>query len=84
MTDISKDTILRAWREEGYAESLPEDVRKAIPARPKNDDGTAMSDSELEAAAGGTLPVIAAAAGVVGGSGAVGIGVGEGIDALTD
>jgi mersacidin/lichenicidin family type 2 lantibiotic len=37
--EITKDVILRAWREEEYRNSLPEETRKQIPARPTGDNG---------------------------------------------
>lgn len=55
--DITKDTILQAWRSEEYRAQLPDDVRKTIPAKPAHEDGSAMSDQELEQAAGGTTPL---------------------------
>lgn len=77
--EITKETVLRAWRDEDYAKGLPEDVRKAIPAKPEGKDGQALSDAELENAAGGTtFAVTIATAGVVG-TGA-GWGVGELVD----
>jgi mersacidin/lichenicidin family type 2 lantibiotic len=82
--ELTKDTILRAWRDKSYADSLPDDVREAIPAQPTNPDGSGLSDAELEQAAGGATPLIVGVAGLVGGSGGVGIGIGAGINALTD
>jgi mersacidin/lichenicidin family type 2 lantibiotic len=54
--DIDKGTILKAWKDEDYRASLPDDVRNAIPARPTGEDGSALSDEQLEQAAGGTTP----------------------------
>ena len=71
----TKEVILRAWKDEKYRNSLPTDVREAIPARPQGDSGREMSDSELEAAAGGLTPgaaAIAAGAGKAILTGAVG------------
>ncbi len=78
--EITKETILKAWREPSYAESLPADVRKAIPARPTGGNGEQLSDADLEQAAGGTLTaaVIAGGAGV--GSILTGYGVGKLLD----
>lgn len=82
--ELTKDTILRAWRDKSYADSLPDDVRAEIPARPTHTDGSGLSDSELEKAAGGASPLVVAGFGIVGGAGVAGLGIGEGIDALTD
>lgn len=54
--DIDKSTILRAWKDDDYRQSLPAETRDAIPARPTGPDGTALSDEQLEQAAGGTSP----------------------------
>jgi mersacidin/lichenicidin family type 2 lantibiotic len=51
--EITKDVILRAWREEGYLNSPPESTRTQIPARPTRADGTELSGADLEEAAGG-------------------------------
>lgn len=83
--EITKDVILRAWREEEYRNSLPEETRKQIPARPTGDNGAELSDAELEQAAGGATPTAGlAAGGIVFGSGAAGYGIGAGINALVD
>ncbi len=58
--DVSKETILKAWKDESFRNSLSDDVRNAIPARPTAQDGTALTDEQLEAAAGGTTPACAA------------------------
>lgn len=58
--NIDKDTIMRAWKSEEYRSSLAPEVRDAIPARPTGEDGTALTDEQLEAAAGGTTPGCAA------------------------
>ena len=81
--ELTKETILKAWKDESYLASLPEDVRNAIPARPTAPGGKELSDAELEEAAGGTITVGLAAAGIVAGAGIVGIGGGEGIHDLT-
>ncbi len=81
---LTKDTILRAWRDKSYADSLPNHVREAIPMRPTNTDGSGLSDAELEQAAGAGSPLVFAAFAVVGGAGAAGVAIGEGVDALTD
>lgn len=54
--DIDKATILRAWKDEEYRQSLPAETRDAIPARPTGADGSELSDDQLEQAAGGTTP----------------------------
>ncbi len=58
--DVDKDTIMRAWKSEEYRASLDPEVRDAIPARPTAEDGSDLSDEQLEAAAGGTTPGCAA------------------------
>lgn len=77
--DISKDTILKAWKSEEYRDSLDPEVRDAIPARPTGADGSALTDEQLEAAAGGTTPACAAW-GVGLGAAAIGVAVEEGLD----
>ena len=72
---VAKDTILRSWKDEQFYNSLPEEVRSEIPARPEGADGSALSDDQLEAAAGGLTPgalTIAAAAGKAALGGAAG------------
>jgi mersacidin/lichenicidin family type 2 lantibiotic len=58
--DLSKETILRAWKDDDFRNSLSEGERNAIPARPTAEDGSALTDEQLEAAAGGTTPACAA------------------------
>jgi mersacidin/lichenicidin family type 2 lantibiotic len=68
-TQAAKDTILRAWKDEEYRQSLPEDVRAAIPARPEAADGGAvLSDEQLETAAGAGTPLVVFGAAKVGGA----------------
>ena len=71
--ELTKEHILRAWKDESYRASLPEDVRKAIPARPTGPDGRELTDGELEQAAGGTVP-LAVAAGIGAAAGGAFIG----------
>lgn len=78
--EITKDVVLRAWKDEEYRAALPEDVRKAIPARPTGDGGRPLSDAELEEAAGGTTPAIAGGVALFAGSAAAGFGVAKLID----
>lgn len=42
--------VVRAWKDEEYRTSLPEDVQAALPKAP--DDVEALSDDELVQAAG--------------------------------
>jgi mersacidin/lichenicidin family type 2 lantibiotic len=77
--EVTKETIVRAWKDEAYYKSLPGDVQEAIPARPAGDDGSELSDEQLETAAGGITPGFIVA-GVVAGGLASGIAVEE----LTD
>ncbi len=86
--EINKDTVLQAWKSEEYRQSLPDDVRKAIPARPTSDNegGAALTDEELEQAAGGFSPLVALGGlsaaesiglgGLAGGSFVSGLGIG--------
>ena len=72
---VAKDTILRSWKDEQFYNSLPDEVRREIPARPEGADGSMLSDDQLEAAAGGLTPgaaTIAAAAGKAALTGMVG------------
>ena len=57
---VDKDTIMKAWKSEEYRSSLSPEVQKEIPARPTAEDGSALTDEQLEAAAGGTTPACAA------------------------
>lgn len=77
--DISKDTILQAWKSEEYRSSLDPEVQREIPARPTAEDGSDLTDEQLEAAAGGTTPGCAAAGIFLGGA-ALGVAVEEGLD----
>lgn len=74
--EINKDTVLQAWKSEEYRQSLPDDARKAIPARPTSEGGAALTDEELEQAAGGFTPVVALAGLSAGESLALGGGAG--------
>jgi mersacidin/lichenicidin family type 2 lantibiotic len=65
--ELSKDTIMRAWKDESFRESLSPEERAAIPGRPTAADGSALSDEQLEAAAGGTTPGCIVVGGVAGG-----------------
>jgi mersacidin/lichenicidin family type 2 lantibiotic len=62
--DINKATILRAWKDEEFRQSLPAEQRDAIPARPTGADGSELTDEQLEQAAGGTTPACIGAIGV--------------------
>ncbi len=65
--ELSKDTIMRAWKDESFRNSLSDDERAAIPDRPTAADGSSLSDEQLEAAAGGTTPGCIVVGGVAGG-----------------
>lgn len=65
--EITKETVLRAWKDEQYRSELPEEVRQQIPARPTAEDGGALSDEQLEAASGAATPAIVAAGVLIGG-----------------
>ena len=52
--EVSKDTVLKAWKDDGFRNSLSPEVQAAIPDRPMSPDGAELSDEQLEAAAGGT------------------------------
>jgi len=65
--ELSKNTIMRAWKDESFRESLSETERAAIPPRPTAADGSALSDDQLEAAAGGTTPGCIVVGGAAGG-----------------
>lgn len=47
------EVVSRAWRDDGFRDSLPAEVRDALPAAPEN--CRELSDAELEHAAGGKL-----------------------------
>jgi mersacidin/lichenicidin family type 2 lantibiotic len=59
---LSKQDVLRAWKDDEFRNGLSPEDRAAIPARPVNEDGSQMSDEQLEQAAGGTTPGCAATA----------------------
>jgi len=48
--EITADVVLRAWKDESYCQSLPAEVREALPAKPENADQ--LNDEELALAAG--------------------------------
>lgn len=64
--EISKETIMRAWKDESFRSSLSPDEQQAIPDRPMAADGSELSDAELEAAAGAGTPLIVAGGLIVG------------------
>lgn len=51
MDDSTRDVVLRAWKDEGYRQSLPAEVRDELPARPENMGE--LTDEQLAQAAGG-------------------------------
>jgi mersacidin/lichenicidin family type 2 lantibiotic len=57
---VAKDTIVRAWADEEFCASLPEELRREIPARPLDGTGAVLSDQELETAAGAGTPAAVA------------------------
>jgi len=70
--EITRDVILRSWKDEVYRESLPADVREALPGKPVAEDGSKLSEEHLENAAGGTLTVAVGVTAIVGGGAAFG------------
>lgn len=82
---LTKDTVLKAWRDESFRESLSEQERAAIPPKPSGDGGRELSDAELDQAAGGIIPLAAVGvAAAVGGSIAGGFGAGVALENATD
>ncbi len=57
---LSKDTVLRAWKDEEFRNGLSAEERSQLPDCPTGEDGSSLSDEQLEAAAGGTTPGCAA------------------------
>lgn len=57
---LSKETVLRAWKDESFRSSLSPEDRNQLPERPTGQDGSALSDEQLEAAAGGTTALCVA------------------------
>lgn len=57
--ELTRDDIIRAWKDESYRDSLPADVRETLPAPPENVGE--LNDSDLETAAGGATPFIVGA-----------------------
>lgn len=50
------EQILHAWKDDEYRNGLSQEERASLPARPTAEDGSALSDEQLEQAAGGTTP----------------------------
>jgi mersacidin/lichenicidin family type 2 lantibiotic len=78
---VAKDTIVRAWQDEEFRASLPEELRREIPARPLDGTGAVLSDEQLETAAGAATPgvlvgVKAVSAGAKVATGAKWLGIG--------
>lgn len=59
---LTKDQILHAWRDEEYRDGLSADERASLPERPMAADGSALTDEQLEQAAGGSTPACVASA----------------------
>lgn len=78
--EITKDTVLRAWKDEEFRASLSPQERDAIPARPTGEGNRELSDAELDEAAGGIIGVIAAGIGIAAGSIGAGYGTAEILD----
>ncbi len=57
---LSKDTVLKAWKDEEFRNSLPPEDRDQLPERPTSADGSQLTDDQLEAAAGGTTALCVA------------------------
>lgn len=83
--EITAETVLRSWKDAEYRESLPVDVRDALPPRPV--DADQLNDEQLALAAGagwrGTVGG-AITGGIAGGAafgpvGAVGGAIGGGL-----
>lgn len=55
MPEFTAKDVVRAWKDEEYMNSLPQDVQDQIPPAPEGADQ--ISDEDLEAAAGGGTPV---------------------------
>ena len=49
---MSKEDIIRNWKDEAYRDGLSDEERDAMPDNPAGD----MSDEELEDVAGGNCP----------------------------
>jgi len=67
--EVSKDTIMRAWKDDGFRQSLSPEEQAAIPDRPTAPDGSPLTDEQLESAAGGTTPGCIVVGGAVAGYG---------------
>ena len=52
--DTPTATVLRAWKDQSFYESLTEEQRTAIPPKPENFEQ--LTDEQLENAAGGVTP----------------------------
>ena len=71
----ARKVIARAWKDEEFRNGLPQEVRDKLPAAPEG--AARMSDEELEAAAGGGTPLVAAGAAAL-------VGAGYGFSEITD
>jgi len=60
--DTPTATVLRAWKDESFRNSLTEEQRAAIPSKPENFEQ--LSDDQLENAAGGVTPGLFIAGGI--------------------
>ena len=69
--------VLKSWRDEQFRQSLPDEVREALPPPPEGIEE--MTDEQLEAAAGG-VSAISCAVGIAVVSTAAGYGVSEWAD----
>lgn len=81
--EITTETVVRAWKDEQFRNGLPSEVQEAVPEKPVGRGGNALTDEQLEAAAGGILPVVAGIAAGVGGlaaSAAVGYAISDAVD----
>jgi len=54
--DTPTATVLRAWKDESFRDSLTEQQRAAIPPKPENFEQ--LTDDQLENAAGGVTPAL--------------------------
>jgi mersacidin/lichenicidin family type 2 lantibiotic len=72
---LSKETVLHAWKDEEFRNSLSQEERDQLPDRPTADDGSDLSDDQLEAAAGGTTSLCAAT---------IAAGLGYGVSEIVD
>ena len=69
---MDRSTVLKAWRDEAFRESLTEQERAALPQAPENMER--LSEAQMEEAAGGVTPTLYVVATAINAAGLAGAG----------